>query len=344
MPVQCATPVVSEVDAMRDNPISTDIDFEKDGIQHGFLKLPYSSNQSAWGAIMIPITLFKRGNGPTALFTGANHGDEYEGPTALFDLAKRDSIDDINGRVIIVPAMNYPAFLSGDRVSPIDGINLNRTFPGKADGTVTQIIADYFSRTLVPMADLVLDIHSGGKTLDCLPFAASHVLDDKQQEAKCEAAARAFGAPYLLKMLELDAGGMYDTQVEDMGKTFITTELGGGGSSTPNTVAIAKRGINNLLIHAGIMQGSVETVSSTELDMPDGRSFICCEHRGLVEPCVGLGDKIKAGDCVALIHTIDRTGIAPQAYYAKRDGMVIIKHHPSIINIGDTLLVVAEVV
>ena len=77
------------------------------------------------------------------------------------------NIDDIQGRVIIVPAMNYPAFQSGDRVSPIDDINLNRTFPGKPDGTVTQIIADYFSRTLLPMSEYVLDIHSGGKTLDC---------------------------------------------------------------------------------------------------------------------------------------------------------------------------------
>ena len=131
---------------------------------------------------MIPITQFKNGDGPSAILTGANHGDEYEGPIALFNLSARTNIDDIQGRAIIIPAMNYPAFQSGDRVSPIDDINLNRTFPGKPDGTVTQIIADYFSRTLLPISEYVLDIHSGGKTLDCLPFAASHVLDDKNQE------------------------------------------------------------------------------------------------------------------------------------------------------------------
>jgi N-alpha-acetyl-L-2,4-diaminobutyrate deacetylase len=331
---------------MTNNPISSEIDFEQDGIQHGFLKLPYSSNRSAWGAVMIPICQLKNGNGPTALLTGGNHGDEYEGPTALFDLANHQHIEDIQGRVIIIPAMNYPAFLSQDRVSPIDDINLNRAFPGKADGTVTQIIADYFSRTLVPMADLVVDIHSGGKTLDCLPFAASHVLDDKQQENQCEAAAKAFGAPYLLKMLELDAGSMYDTQVESMGKTFVTTELGGGGSSTPYTIEIAKRGVRNLLIHAGIVKGEVtpNPSPSVNLNMPDERSFLCCYHHGLVEPCVGLGERVKAGDLVAKIHNIDRTGTVPEYYYAKRDGMVIIKHAPSIINIGDNLLVIAEVV
>ena len=202
---------------------------------------------------MIPITQFKNGDGPSAILTGANHGDEYEGPIALFNLSNRTNIDDIQGRVIIVPAMNYPAFQSGDRVSPIDDVNLNRTFPGKPDGTVTQIIADYFSRTLLPISEYVLDIHSGGKTLDCLPFAASHVLDDKNQEKACESAAKAFGAPYLVKMLELDSGGMYDSQVESMGKIFVTTELGGGGTSSPTTVEIAKRGVNNFLVHAGIM-------------------------------------------------------------------------------------------
>ena len=102
---------------MRDNPISTSINFDKDGIQHGFLKVPYSSNKSAWGSVMIPITQFKNGDGPSAILTGAKHGDEYEGPIALFNLCTRANIDDIQGRVIIVPAMNYPAFQSGDPVS-----------------------------------------------------------------------------------------------------------------------------------------------------------------------------------------------------------------------------------
>ena len=330
---------------MRDNPIKSTIDFAKNGIQHGYLKVPYSNNKSAWGAVMIPITQFKNGKGPTALLTGANHGDEYEGPVALFKLTSRKNIDDIQGRVIIIPAMNYPAFLSGDRVSPIDHVNLNRAFPGKPDGTVTEIIADYFSRTLLPMTDYVLDIHSGGKTLDCLPFAASHVLNDKKQEHSCELAAKAFEAPFLLKMLELDAGGMYDSQVESMGKVFVTTELGGGGSASPETIEIAKRGVDNFLIHTKILVGESKpsTLPVVLLSMPDETSFICCEHRGLVEPFVELGDVVKEGDLLAKVHNIDRTATIPENYYAKRDGMVIIKHYPSIIDIGDNLMVIAKV-
>ena len=175
---------------MRNNPISCTFDFENPGIQHGFLRLPYSRNDSAWGAIMIPITQFLNGTGPTALLTGGNHGDEYEGPIALYRFAARDKIDDIQGRVIVIPAMNYPAFREASRVSPIDQVNLNRAFPGRADGTVTQIIADYFSRVLLPGTDYVLDMHSGGKTLEFLPFSACHRLQDSEQEAQCDAAMR----------------------------------------------------------------------------------------------------------------------------------------------------------
>lgn len=92
---------------------------------------------------MIPVTVVRNGEGP-ALLTGGNHGDEYEGPIALSDLARSLKPEDVTGAVIIVPAMNYSAFLSGTRTSPIDRGNMNRSFPGAPDGTVTQKIADYF--------------------------------------------------------------------------------------------------------------------------------------------------------------------------------------------------------
>ncbi len=112
---------------MRASPISPTVEFDADGEQHCFLKLPYSRNDSAWGAVMIPVTVIKHGNGPTALLTGGNHGDEYEGPIALAKLASMLKANDVNGRVIIVPFMNYPAFRAGTPTSPVDAGNLNRS-------------------------------------------------------------------------------------------------------------------------------------------------------------------------------------------------------------------------
>src|SRR5881227_2660294 len=122
---------------LRPSPIAPTVDFDRDGVQHGFLRLPYSRDDSAWGSVMIPIAVIRNGTGPTALLTGANHGDEYEGPIALTDLARSLPQAEVDGRVIIAPFMNYPAFRAARRVSPIDGGNLNRLFPGRPDGTVS---------------------------------------------------------------------------------------------------------------------------------------------------------------------------------------------------------------
>ena len=328
----------------RASPISATVDFERDGVQHGFLRLPYSRDDSAWGAIMIPVTVAKNGKGPTALLTGANHGEEYEGPVALMNLASSIDAAQLSGRVIIVPAMNYPAFRAATRTSPIDKGNLNRLFPGKPDGTVTEKIADYFQRTLLPLADVVLDIHSGGKTLEFLPYCSAHRLPDKTQEAACVAAMQAFNAPYSMMMLEIDAVGMYDTAAEEMGKTFITTELGGGGTTRASTVAIAKRGVRNLLIHAGILKGKLEQGPTRMLDMPDNDCFTFSELDGLIEPCIDLGHMVRKGDVVAKVWPVDRTGMLPSEYRANMDGVLTARHFPGLVKTGDCIAVVAQAV
>ncbi|WP_445396351.1 N(2)-acetyl-L-2,4-diaminobutanoate deacetylase DoeB [Zobellella sp. An-6] len=328
---------------MQATTITPTVDFERDGKQHGFLKLPYSSDQSAWGCIMIPITVVKNGDGPTALLTGGNHGDEYEGITALLKLANSLEPAQVRGRVIIVPAMNYPAVRNGSRTSPIDKGNMNRSFPGNPAGSMTERIADYFNRYLVPMCDYALDIHSGGKTLDFIPFSAAHRLPDPAQEAACIEGARLFGAPNVVVMFELDTASLYDTAVESQGKVFVTTELCGGGTSSPETIALADQGVHNFLIFAGITRGDYRLPDTPPrlLDMPDGSCYMMSEHQGLLELCVSLGDRVRAGDLVARIHSLERTGQPPAEYRAQRDGILAGRRHPALIDIGDTFAVLA---
>ena len=332
---------------MRASPILATVDFEAEGEQHGFLKLPHSHDGSAWGAVMIPITVIKRGTGPTALLTGGNHGDEYEGPIALSKLASTLKAEDVTGRVIIVPFMNYPAFRAGSRTSPIDRGNLNRSFPGKPDGTVTEKIADYFQRYLLPLADYVLDLHAGGRTLDFVPFAAVHVLNNTKQQARCEAAMRAFGAPYSMRMLELDSIGLFDTAVEEAGKVFVSTELGGGGTATVASVAVTERGVRGFLANAGVLASVVKDEAprtTTLLDMPDGTCYTTSEHEGLLELCKDLGDIVEADEVIARVHDMTRTGVPPVEYRARRSGLLAARHFPGLVHIGDTVAVVADIV
>lgn len=325
---------------MKPSPITPTIPLDQDGVHHGFLRLPYSRDDSAWGSIMIPVTVIQNGAGPTALLTGANHGDEYEGPVALHDLAISVQTVDVTGRLIIIPAFNYPAYRAGTRTSPIDKGNMNRSFPGRVDGTVTEKIADYFQRVLLPLADIAVDFHSGGKTLDFIPFAAAHIQDNKANEAACFAAMEAFNAPYSVQLLEIDSVGMFDTAVEEMGTPFVSTELGGGGSATAKSIAIAKKGLRNVLIHAGILRGEMRVDPTVRLGMPDGDCFVFAENDGLYEPMIDLGEAVGLGQTVARIWPVDRTGVAPIELKAKRAGLLISRHFPGLIQSGDSAAVI----
>ncbi|SDL19196.1 N-alpha-acetyl-L-2,4-diaminobutyrate deacetylase [Modicisalibacter muralis] len=330
----------------RPSPISATVDFDAQGVQHGFLKLPISNDESAWGAVMIPLTVVNNGEGPSALLTGGNHGDEYEGITALLKLANSLKAEDVHGRVIIVPMMNMPAAQAGRRTSPMDGGNLNRSFPGDPDGSVTEQIADYFTRTLVPLVDVVLDLHSGGRTLDIVPFAASHLLDDKQQQRQALEGAKAFGAPTAMVMFELDAARLFDTAVESQGKIFVATELGGGGTTTPERMVIAERGVRNFLIHYGLVDGELEPPAEPQVyvDMPDASCYVQSEHTGLLELTLALGDTVSMGDVIARVYDMTRTGAVPVEYRAERSGLLVARRFPAQVNMGDTIAVIAEVV
>ena len=330
----------------RPSPISATVDFDADGVQHGFLKLPISNDESAWGAVMIPITVVKNGEGPTALLTGGNHGDEYEGITALMKLSSALEAGDVQGRVIIVPMMNTPAVTAGKRTSGLDGGNLNRSFPGDPDGSVTEKIADYFTRVMVPMSDVVLDLHSGGRTLDIIPFGASHVLDNADQQRRALEGAKAFGAPYAMMMFELDAEALFDTAVERQGKIFVATELGGGGTSTPESLAITERGVRNFLIHFGLIEGQVEMPAEPQvyLDMPDASCYVQSEHSGLLELTLALGEPVEQGQVIARVYDMTRSGTPPVEYRAERSGILAARRFPAQVNMGDTIAVIAEVV
>ena len=237
--------------------------------------------------------------------------------------------------------MNHPAVLNGTRTSPLDGGNLNRAFPGDPAGTLTEKIADYFTRYLVPLADVVLDMHSGGRTLDLLPFAATHRLADEAFGARCLAGAEAFGAPYTLFMAELEEASLFDSVVEAQGRVFISTELRGGGTTTPETVALAEQGVDNVLRFAGILPGDPLPVTSQALEIPSADYYRVSEHRGLLEFAVALGDWVQQGEVLARVHSLDRTGQPPVDYRAPFAGMLIGRRHPARVDIGDTFAVLA---
>ncbi|TIV16977.1 MAG: N-alpha-acetyl diaminobutyric acid deacetylase DoeB, partial [Mesorhizobium sp.] len=143
---------------------------------------------------------------------------------------------------------------------------------------------------------------------------------------------------------EIDAVGMYDTAAEEMGKVFVTTELGGGGTSRAETVRIARRGILNVLRHAGIVSGAIEKGRTQWLDMPSADCFAFAEDDGMIETMVDLGEPVEDGQVVARIHPLGRTGQAPQEIRARMSGLLAARHFPGLVKAGDCVSVLAVAV
>jgi N-alpha-acetyl-L-2,4-diaminobutyrate deacetylase len=328
--------------------VGISIDIDADGKQFGHLSIPHSRNDSGWGAVHLPIVSIKNGNGPTVTLTGGNHGDEYEGPIALLKLVRALDPARMHGRVIVIPTLNHPAVMGGMRVSPIDGVNMNRAFPGKRDGSVTQMIAHFVQEKILTRCDALFDIHSGGKTMMFSPFACYHRLADEALTQRAKAAVEAMAAPISLELVELDAEGMIDTSVEDMGKVFVGTELGGGGTSTTETVAIAETAVRNLLAHLGVIDEAPLTrearglLPSRTMHMPDPGCYLIADDGGLYEALVDLNAEVKEGDPIGQIHFPDRPERPPVVYRAGTSGTVIGRSHKVLVGPGDFLALIAH--
>lgn len=327
-----------------DRPLTTvtsTIDLDATGRHVGHLIAPWSRDESGWGNLLTPVAVIANGEGPTVLLTGGNHGDEFEGPVALRRLVASLDVDDVQGRVIVVPGLNQAALRAGRRHSPIDGANMNRSFPGDPRGSMTERLADYVCRELVARADIVLDIHSGGSSMVFEPFVATHDLDDPGQMASTLEYLRVFGTPYATIIREPDPAGMLDNVVEESGKTFLTTEIGGGRSVSARTVELAYRGVLNTLRHAEVLAGECEMVRPPHLLRMVDEGTPLAPHAGLFEPHADPGAEIDAGAPLVSIHHLDDLSQAPTLVPAPIDGLVIMRHSPGLVAAGDPIASIA---
>ena len=319
--------------------IFTDVDYEKDGKQVGWLYLPYSVTRSAYGNISIPIAVIRNGNGPTVLFMAGNHGDEYEGQIALCKLIRTLQPGEMTGRVIVMPAANLPAALVGARVSPLDDGNLNRAFPGDPDGSPTSAIAHYIESVLFPMSDYHHDLHSGGSSLDYVPFASMRKSDSPDLDAKAMAALMAFGAPVSLVWAHTLDTGFANAAAIGQRIVSLGGEFGGGGSVSVTGLRIVERGIRKFLRHAGCLAGD----STEKVDQPPTRLmevknrlyFVLAPDAGLFEPAVELGDWVTEGQVCGQVHFVDNPEREPVPAHFRTAGMVICKRRFGRVERGD---------
>ena len=328
--------------------IITSLDFDKPGKQQGFLQVPYSHNLGGWANVMIPITVVARGKGPTVLILGGNHGDEYQGQIAAMKLARELMPERVNGRIILIPSLNFPAARTATRLSPIDGMNMNRAFPGAAEGPVTSQIAHFLRTVLFPLSDVVIDIHSGGRSMEFVPCAHMHLVADREQRARMFAAMLAWNTDFAFLYADIAGTGLLPVEAENQGKLVVTTELGGGEAIPAGVHRIAQDGLRNVLLHVGALKGREQTreglgqpptILTQALNRED---YLLAPESGIFEIYVDLGAKVRSGQTIGVIHHLERPDRAPEPIIAHRAGYLITMRAPCLTQQGDCVAVIAE--
>lgn len=314
------------------------VDYDRPGVQTGDLHLPHSVTRSAYGTITIPVAVVAGAPGPTLLLTGGTHGDEYEGPVAIRRVLRRLDPGALVGRVIALPMLNAPAFRAGTRVSPEDGVNLNRAFPGDPLGGPTAQIADYVASVLLPMADLFHDAHAGGSSLAYLPFVSMRRSGDADLDARSLAAARAYGAPNIQIWGFSPDPRLTTSEANRQGVVSLGGEFGGGGSVSRSGIALVERGIGRLMAHLGMVEAAPEALPrAREFEVEARAHYVYATRAGVFEPAVGLGDDVAAGDLAGWIWGLEDLADPPAEQRFAAPGVVMCLRHPGLAVRGDCL-------
>lgn len=327
-----------------------DLDLEKDGKQTGAIRISASGNDAAYHRIQIPAVALRNGNGPRVLCMGGNHGDEFEGQIIWTKLARRLEAHQIRGRLLILPAINLPAALAGTRTSPLDNGNLNRSFPGNPQGTTTERIAHFVETRLIPASDFLIDLHSGGNSLNYLPGPSVTDTEDRTTFSTLLDILRSFGSPIGYVFADpptRDVGTIGSCRragIERLG-----TELGGGGNVSPAAVALGEAGVLRVLVHLGALDPKILDTLPPPSPMrilrrpgPHTDYYIYAEETGLFEPFVEVGAEIARGQQVGQILTPELPWREPTAVYAQVGGVLICRRARGLTSRGDGVMVLAE--
>ncbi len=320
------------------------VDFDKPGKQVGVFHVPYSAHDDAWGVIPVPVAVISNGQGPTVILEGGNHGDEYEGPITLGELIRELDPADVAGRLIFIPTINQPAVIAAQRVSPIDGVNLNRTFPGDPMGTTTRQIAAFVNDVLFPLGDVFLDLHSGGSSLDIIPSAVIEPGKTPEQHEANVAAALAFGAPIAVVIDNRGDPRTATAAAAQAGMTVIGTEMAGGGTVSIDALALCRRGVRNVLAHLGVLPKAVAVPAEapSRLYTLGAGAHVIVEDDGVFEPMHRLGTEVRAGELAGRIHFITQPSRSPVDLHYRADGIVFGRRQPGRVRPGNCCLVVAS--
>jgi predicted deacylase len=326
-----------------------EIDFDTPGVRTGYVRLGHSDDRNAFSVIPVPVAVLASARpGPTMFLSGGNHGDEYEGQAVLHRLLRQTDPASLRGRLIVLPALNLPAVRAGRRVSPLDGGNMNRVFPGDVPGEPshgpTWAMAAWVTEQVLSRAAFACDLHSGGSSGRYVPCAYLHWGGDAAFRRCKIAAAAAFGAPYTVIAATTGARGSMTAECDRRGIIMVATEFGGGASLDLPTTELARDCLQRLLRHAGIVDAAPDAPAAPTrfLKLLGGNSAPMAEVPGLFEPARRMGETVAAGELAGVIWPVTALGAPGVEVRFPVGGLIVVERVHPMVEPGDLLFRMAE--
>ena len=294
----------------------------------------------------VPITIVNGKNpGPTLLLIAGIHGSEYSPIIALQRLMPTLQPQNLSGAVIAIHIANVPAYLGRTiYTSPVDGKNLNRSFPGKNDGTLTERTAHFLTSQVYPYADAVMDIHSGDGNEQLRPSWVGYYAEEEDAEIveKSRKMAMVFGLQYANafkgsftpKSKAIWAG----SAAVAMGIPSIDVEAGGMGIINPYAINQIETGIRRILDHLEIQQSGLPPVP--EPIIFGDRHSVNSPVDGSWYPLVDTEKMVEEGELIG--YMTDWYGNRIFEARAPISGMLILRLEAPPVRKGELLITVAE--
>ncbi|MBS24575.1 MAG: succinylglutamate desuccinylase [Gammaproteobacteria bacterium] len=323
-----------------------DIEVNAGETYRGFLEVPAMQNDPG---TVIPITIHNGSSpGPTLSLIAGIHGSEYSPILSMQKVSELIDPTELAGTLVIVHIANMPAF-TGRTIyfGPQDRKNLNRSFPGDPEGTVTERVAHVLTTEIIDKSDYMLDIHSGDANESLRPSYSAYYAEagGKEVIAESRRIAIAFGLETIVQFAgdydSLDEAIYTSAQAVKRGVASMDVESGELGMIDDSYINPITNGVLNVMRELEMIAG--EPYLPTNPLFINDRARIYSEHNGIwyADPLVKTGDYVSEGTALGVI--TDYHGNELETVRAPASGVLLILFGTPPVNEGDNIVVVGKV-
>ncbi len=294
------------------------------------VSLPVADLYTATSLHMPVKVISGRRSGPVLFVSAAVHGDELNGVEIIRRLLKREALKSIRGTLLAVPIVNVHGFLEQSRYLP-DRRDLNRSFPGRATGSIAARLANTFLQEVVLKSNFGVDLHTGAIDRSNLPQVRAFLDDPVTAEI-----AAAFGAPVIV-----NAGireGSLRACAADHNIPTIVYEAGEALRFDEFSILAGLRGIMRVMRHIGMLPPGKSTKARSPVVARSTR-WVRAPASGIVTGKAVLGSRVAEGQRLALIS--DPLGDRQEEAVSSVDGIIIGRSNLPLAHEGDALFHIA---